>query len=115
MPNFDRSRKVWHNHIARWGGGFNNGFLVRGTVRRVATMAMLEYTPKERSGGLYQDGAVRFWVSALNVADVNVPNHEEDILEFKHRRYKILLPPVGQQPDGSWIGFDLSCMFTERF
>ena len=110
--DFNRSRKVWHGHIAKWGGGVNKGVLIRGTTRRPATMAMLEYTPKER--GLFADGAVRFWVSALNVQEANYPSHELDILEFKKRRYKILLPPAGQQPDGTWIAFDLSCMFTER-
>lgn len=112
MVDFNRSRRTWHAHIVRWGKGPNNGALIRGTTRRVVTLAMVEYTPRER--GLFQDGAVRFWMSALNVAEANIPDHEQDILEFRKRRYKILLPPVGQQPDGSWIAFDLSCMFTER-
>ena len=110
--DYNRSRRVWHGHIVRWGGGVNNGFLVRNGVKRIATMAMLEYTPKER--GLFADGAVRFWVSAVSIYNVEVkwPNHELDVVEFKKRRYKILLPPAGQQPDGTWIAFDLSCMFT---
>lgn len=80
------------------------------------TMALAEYTPRER--GLFLDGAVRFWVSALtsagaNVAAADYPNHELDILQFKSRRYRILMPPSGPHPDGTWIAFDLSCMYTE--
>ena len=114
--DYKRSRAVWHNQIARWGGGVNNGTLIRGTVRRPATMAMLEYTPKERAGGLFQDGAVRFWVSALHIHNVEAkwPDNELDVLEFARRRYRILRPPLGQQPDGSWIAFDCSCTFFER-
>jgi hypothetical protein len=108
--NYDRSRRVWHGHIARWGGGQNKGFLVRNGVKRPATMAMIEYTPRER--GLFADGAVRFWISALGVVPVNYPNEELDTIQFKSIGYKIILPPAGQQPDGSWIAFDCSCMRT---
>jgi hypothetical protein len=114
--DFNRSRQVWHGQIAKWGGGVNKGYLVRAGVKRVATMAMLEYTPKERSSGLYADGAVRFWVSALNIwnQEDKWPDFETDQVEFKGRLYRILLPPSGQQPDGTWIAFDLSCMFVEK-
>jgi len=108
--NFNRSRQVWHNQIVRWGGGVNNGHLIRASVERPMTMAMVEYTPRER--GLFLDGAVRFWVSALNVTAANVPNNDVDVLRFKGVTYKILLPPAGQQPDSTWIAFDLSCMKT---
>jgi len=112
--DYNRSRQVWHGHIAKWGRGVNNGLLVRNGTPRPATMAMLEYTPKER--GLFADGAVRFWVSALHIYNVeaNWPDNELDVVEFRQRRYRILRPPSGQQPDGSWIAFDLSCMFYER-
>jgi hypothetical protein len=107
--DFNRSRMVWHNQIVRWGGGTNNGKLVRAGASRFATMAMVEYTPRER--GLFADGAVRFWISAMNVTAVNVPDENLDVLQFKGRQYKIILPPAGQQPDGTWIAFDCSCMF----
>jgi len=110
MPDFNRSRKVWHAHIARWGGGVNNGVLVRGVTPRTMTMAMADYAPKER--GLFLDGAVRFWVSALNVAPADYPDHEQDVIQFAGREYKILMPPAGGHPDGTWIAFDLSCMYT---
>ena len=119
MPiNFNRSRRVWHGQIARWGQGVNNGKLVRSGTERIATMAMVEYTPRER--GLFLDGAVRFWVSALLVtggvlSDVppeGVPDETLDVVLFHGVTYKILLPPAGQQPDSTWIAFDLNCMRT---
>jgi hypothetical protein len=109
MPNFNRSRQVWHNQIVRWGGGVNNGKLVRAGVSRTMTMAMVEYTPRER--GLFVDGSVRFWISALNVTAANMPDHELDLVQFRGRQYRIVLPPQGQQPDGTWIAFDCSCVY----
>lgn len=108
--NYNRSRQVWHGQIVRWGGGVGKGKLIRAGVARVATMAMVEYTPRER--GLYLDGAVRFWISALNVPAINVPDENLDTIQFKGIGYKILLPPSGQQPDGTWIAFDCNCMRT---
>jgi hypothetical protein len=109
--DFNGSRQRWHAHIARWGGGVNKGFLVRGTAKRPVTIAMSEYKPTER--GLYLDGSVRFWMSALNVQPANIPDMNLDIVEFKKRRYKIIMPPSGAHPDGTWIAFDLNCMYTE--
>jgi hypothetical protein len=113
MPgiDFNRSRKVWHNHIARWGGGVGKGKLVRSGVKRTATMAMVEYTPRERAS-IAVDGAVRFWISAYNVATANVPDFELDTIEFKGIGYKIVLPVSGQRPDGSYVAFDCTCMST---
>lgn len=108
--NFNRSRQVWHNQIARWGGGQNNGKLNRSGVLRIATMAMTEYTPRER--GLFADGAVRFWISALRVVPANYVDENLDTIQFKGIGYKIILPPAGQQPDGTWIAFDCTCMRT---
>jgi hypothetical protein len=109
MPDFDRSRRVWHGHIASWGGGENNGFLVRDGARRSATMAISAYTPRER--GLYADGVVRIMISALNVPVSGVPDPELDTVEFKGKRYKLTLPPQNPQPDGTWIAFDCPCLF----
>jgi hypothetical protein len=109
--DFNRSRKVWHNQIARWGGGVGKGKLIRNGVTRVATMAMVEYTPRERAS-LAIDGAVRFWVSAYNVAPANYVDFELDTIQFKGIAYKIAMPPLGQQPDGTWIAFDCACLRT---
>lgn len=111
MPDFNRSRRVWHDHIARWGGGVNNGKLIRDGVARVATMAMKEYTPRERAS-IAIDGAVRFIISAWNVPATNYVDFELDTIQFKGVGYKIVLPPDGQQPDGTWIGFDCACIRT---
>jgi hypothetical protein len=110
MPDFNRSRQVWHDHIARWGGGANNGKIIRGGVERLATMAMSEYSPRERAT-INVDGAVRFMVSALNVSEANIIDNDVDVIQFKGKQYKIVLPPKGQQPDGTWIGFDCTCTY----
>jgi hypothetical protein len=113
MPDFNRSRKVWHDHIARWGGGPGKGLLVRNGVTRPATMAMSEYTPRERAT-IAVEGAVRFMVSAYNVAPANYIDFELDLIRFKGKEYRIQMPPSGQQPDGTWIGFDCLCLFVRN-
>jgi hypothetical protein len=114
MPNFDRSRKVWHDHIARWGGGALNGKIVRdGTTIRAATMAMSDYTPRERAS-LAIDGAVRFMVSAYQVSEANYVDFERDVIQFRGKEYKIAMKPSGQQPDGTWIGWDCPCLFVRE-
>jgi hypothetical protein len=118
MPDFNRSRLVWHGHIARWGGGVDNGQIDRGGTLRTVTIAMNEYKPSER--GLYVDGAVRFAISALKTVDGKlvqipadeVPDPELDEIVFAGKRYKILMVPQNPMPDGTWIAFDLPGVFT---
>lgn len=112
MPDFNRSRQVWHGHIARWRGGQNLDKLVRAGVSRPATMAMSNYSPRER--GLYLDGAVRFQISALNVVAANVPDPERDVIHFVGKMYKILMPPQNPMPDGTFIAFDVPGLFVEN-
>lgn len=117
MPNFDRSRRVWHNHIANWGGGINNGSIFRGdsATERKATMAIGRYTPSEREK-LAIDGVVRMYISGLAVADDGTvtlqtpPDPNLDYLEFAGKRYKISMKPENPRPDGTWIAFDLPCV-----
>jgi len=113
MPNFDRSRQVWHNHIARWGGGVDAHALIRASVERPATIAMSTYSQKERER-LAVDNVVRFMISALGVSEENVPDPESDRIKFSGKIYKIVLPPEGQQPDGTWIAFDTAAVFMEN-
>lgn len=104
---FARSQKSAHRMIARWGGGQNNGKLVRASGSRTATMAMLEYTPKER--GLFSDGSVRIYVSALNLKVG--PDEQLDTIEFRGKTYRILLPPVGPRPNGLVVMYyDCNCI-----
>jgi hypothetical protein len=80
-------------------------------VSRTATMGMNDYSPRER--GLYVDGAVRFMISALGVAPGQEPDPDLDLIEFKGKRYRMVMKPTGSQPDGSWIGFDVPAVFVE--
>jgi hypothetical protein len=110
MPDFNRSRKTWHDHLARWGGGVNNGSLVRAGVVRAATMAMSQYTPRERAS-INIDNVVRIVVSAYTVPATGYVDFEQDLIRFAGKEYKIHRPPEGQQPDGTWIAFDCQCTF----
>lgn len=113
--DFDASRLRWHAHISRWGGGVDNGFLVRGGIKRRVTIGLSEYSPRERA--LYVDGAVRFMISALKDGGTTripvdeVPDPERDIIEFAGKQYKILMIPQGSQPDGTWIAFDTPAVY----
>src|SRR5262245_38554710 len=106
MPDFDASRRRWHGHIARWGRGVDNGYLIRNGVKRAMTMGIGEYSPRER--GLFVDGTIRMMISALKLGGTvqvpanEVPDPELDIVEFRGVRYKIVMLPQGAQPDGSW-------------
>lgn len=108
---FARSQRSAHRMIARWGGGTNNGALVRNGTKRPATIAMLEYSPKER--GLFKDGSVRLYISALNLAVG--PDEQLDHVEFRGKKYAILLPPVGPRPNGLLVMYyDCNCiLFTD--
>src|SRR5690349_8151896 len=114
MPDFDASRLRWHAHIARWGRGVDNGYLIRDGVKRAMTMGIGQYDKRER--GLFVDGAIRMMISALKlggtvrVPDSEVPDPELDVVEFRGKRYKILSFPQGAQPDGTWIAFDTPCV-----
>ena len=104
--NFARSQKKAHNFIARWGG---KGLLVRNGVARSATMARLDYTPRERA--MFLDGAERFLVSSL---DQPVgPEYELDVIQFRGREYRIAMPPTGPKPFDIQIFWDCSVLFSK--
>lgn len=108
MVNLVRSRQTAHKLILSWGGG--SGFLVREGVKRPATMAIRDYAPRER--GNFLDKSVSICISVLPTDPS--PDYELDLVEFKGKRYSILLPPGGPRPDGSPVFYDCNCMFTEN-
>lgn len=91
--------------IQRWGG---IGYLVRGSTQRVATMARMEYSPRER--GLYGDKASRIRVSVIGLAIA--PDHERDTIIYKGETYNILTPVEGLRITGEFIYYDCNVMFT---
>jgi hypothetical protein len=108
MPNLARSRQTAHNIIKSWGGGI--GQLNRDGVKRNATMAIRDYSPRER--GAFLDKSVSICISVLP-SDPS-PDYELDVIEFKGKRYSILLPPGGPRPDGQPVFHDCNCMFVEN-
>jgi hypothetical protein len=88
-----------HRMIQRWGG---IGYLVRGGVQRAATMARMEYSPKER--GLFGDKASRIRISVIGLAIA--PDHEQDMILYKGEEYNILTPVEGPRPTGVFIYYD---------
>lgn len=88
-----------HKMIARWGGV---GQIVRDGTPRNATMARMEYTPRERAS-LTIEAETRLRVSAVGVTIP--PDHERDLIIFKGRTYKMLMPPSGPSSDGETFAF----------
>ena len=88
-----------HDMIARWGGV---GQLVRSGVSRNATMARMDYTPRERDS-LAIDAETRIRISAYKLT--TPPHHELDIIVFKGKNYRILLPPTGPSSDGETFAY----------
>lgn len=103
--NHIRSRNSAHRQIKRWGGV---GYLVRNGVKRPATMAILEFSPRERD--LVEEGIERIRVSAVGLTVT--PDKELDTVEFKGRTYNINDPVEGPRPNGIVIFYDLHVIFT---
>lgn len=98
-----------HRMIQRWSGAPGGiGYLSRNSVQRAATMARIEYSPKER--GLYLDKSSRIRVSAIGL--VIAPDHEQDIVIYAGETYKILMPPEGPRMADKFIFYDLNVMFV---
>lgn len=94
-----------HRMIQRWGG---IGYLVRSGVQRAATMARMEYSPKER--GLFQDKSSNIRISVIGLA--LAPDHEQDQIIYKGEVYNILLPVSGPRVTGEFIYYDCNSIFT---
>jgi hypothetical protein len=108
----NRMQASAHRLIKHFGGGVeNNGALVRAGVSRLATMARVDYTPKERE--LFVDGSEKILVSAIGLTVP--PDHEQDLVEYKGDRLRIVMPPLGPRPDGTVAYYELICLHQESF
>jgi hypothetical protein len=94
-----------HRMIQRWGG---IGYLIRDGVQRAATMARMEYTPRER--GLFGDKASRIRISAIGLAVA--PHHELDTILYEGEEYKILDEVTGPRVTNVFVYYDCNSMFT---
>jgi hypothetical protein len=92
--------------IQRWGG---IGYLVRANVQRAATMARLDYTPKER--GLFLDGSSRIRISVIGL--VTPPDFEQDTIIYKGELYKIMMPADGPRATNEFVFYDCNVMFVQ--
>ena len=88
-----------HRMIARWGG---IGQLVRAGVSRPATMARMDYTPRERAS-LAIDAETRLRISCVGVTVA--PDIDLDYITFGGKTYKMLMAPAGPSPDGQTFAF----------
>lgn len=98
-------QKSAHRMIQRWGG---IGYLIRGADQRAATMARMEYAPKER--GLYADLSSRIRISTIGL--VVPPDHEQDQILYKGERYRILLPVEGPRVTEEFIYYDCNSIYV---
>lgn len=96
-----------HRMIQRWGG---IGYLVRNGEQRAATMARMEYTPKER--GLFGDKASRIRISVIGLAVA--PDHEQDTILYMGEQYNIITPVEGPRITDAFVYYDCNSMFTNR-
>lgn len=99
-------QKRAHAALKRWNGN-KPGFLVRAGVRRAALIARGEYSPKERL--LYLDGREKMFVAAYGLAVP--PDHEQDMILFNSRLYRIIEPVTGARPDGTAMLYQCQCLF----
>ena len=110
MPNFERSRLVWRDHLLRWGGDSAlSAKAVKNGVTRPMVMAMSSWSPRERAS-LALEGAVRIIVSAYQVAVNDWIDWETDLLWFNGVEYKIGIEPLAPRPDGRPIAWDCACV-----
>jgi hypothetical protein len=91
--------------IQRWGG---IGYLVRDGVQRAATMAEMEYTPRER--GLFLDMSTRIRISAIGLAVA--PDHEQDKIIYAGQLYNIVRPVEGPRITGQFVFYDCPAIMT---
>lgn len=94
-----------HRMIQRWGG---IGYLIRNGVQRVATMARMEYAPKER--GLFLDKSANIRVSMIGLA--TIPDYEQDEILYMGERYRILLPVTGPKVTDVFVYCDCNSIYT---
>lgn len=95
-----------HRMIQRWGG---IGYLVRANVQRAATMARVDFAPKER--GLFLDGSSRIRVSAIGLSVP--PDFEQDTIIYKGELYRILMPATGPRVTNEFVFYDCNVAFVQ--
>lgn len=110
--NINRARSVAHRQIVRFGRTPANplalGKLRRDGVDRTCTVAIVEYSPREK--GLVLDEAMRALVSTLELSEP--PDHERDLLIHMGKSYRLVAPDVGPRPGGVPIFHDLQVLYN---
>jgi len=109
MPNLQAMQQRAHAALRRWNGG-KPGYLVRNGVKRPATIARGEYSPRERE--LFLDGSERFLIAAYKLQVP--PDHEQDMILFNGKNYRITAPVKGPRPDGTVMLYDCPCLYDSE-
>jgi hypothetical protein len=100
-----------HKMIARWGGVGKLVNATDSTQFRTATMARMDYTPKEREK-LAVDAETRLRISAVGL--VTPPDMDNEYIVYAGKTFKILMPPAGPSSDGAAFAFwDVPVVGTE--
>lgn len=90
--------------IVRWGG---TGKLNRDGVRRSAVMAIVDWTPRERAGGLVIENAVRIRVACPIAIP---PEFDKDVIEFGGFSYRIADKPRGPLIGNTVVFYDCNAI-----
>lgn len=96
-----------HRMIQRYSNGVV-GYLVRGAVQRVATMARVDYTP--RANGLALDKVSKIRISVIGLAVP--PDFELDEIIYAGERYRITAEPTGPRLGGTFVYYDCDVVYT---
>lgn len=88
------------------------GELVRNGIPRNATMARMEYSPRER--GLFADKTAKMRISAIGLAQADGPNFELDKIVYLGVHYNILLPAEGPRVRNEFIYWDCNVIETSE-
>lgn len=93
--------------IARWGIPAQ---LLRGTTLRPCKAAILGHSPRAR--GLAMEGAEQVLIAAPLAIE---PDHEQDFLIFKGKKYAIVSPVKGPRPGGDAIYYDADVVYNSAY
>ena len=95
------------DRVLRIMGGYGTIVDVKDNDKRYrALMAIGKYNKQERER--VQEASERIVVSATQPVVIDNERHK---LEFKGKRYRILIDPDGVGPDGTFIFYDCNVMY----
>jgi len=105
-----RAKRTCQRQIEKFGG---HGVLVRGTAKRPVAVAILDYSPRQQD--LIIAGLRRALIGPFVPGTTDnlplPPNHQEDLLEFNKKRYRMTAPVQGPRPADDALFYECQVEF----